>query len=274
MVGKTLRPLEELSNAIEKTDENNLFLKVHEPNSNDEVAKLSVSFNNMVSKLEKAFVAQKNFSANAAHELKTPLTAMIACVECCLLDEFPTPLEYRETLEDVLQNAERLSTLVSDLLKMNMDEAMILREKIDVKKMFEEIIAELSDDVGGNIRIDNHVGNITLHGDKGLLNRAFSNLIHNAVKYNRPGGTVEILAAQIDDTIVISILDTGIGISSDQIDKIFSPFYCVDKSRSRELGGSGLGLSIVKSIVDKHGGIVRVQSTLGTSTTVTVTLPK
>ncbi|MCQ6563307.1 sensor histidine kinase [Paenibacillus mendelii] len=255
ITGRALKPVTDLSKEIKEIGENNLFRQVSVPPSNDEVSKLSRSFNRMIHKLEKAFVAHKNFSSNAAHELKTPLAAMIANIEVLQLDDRPTLDQYKETLEDTLHNAQRLSSLVIDLLKLNAEQNVVVCEKIEAKIMFDNIIDELLEPIQSrNIHIENRTDNVQLCGDKHLLHRAFSNIIHNAVKYNKPSGVIIIAAAETADNTRVTIFDTGIGIPEDQIDKIFDPFYCVDKSRSREFGGSGLGLAIVKMVIEKHDG--------------------
>ncbi|MBW7456765.1 sensor histidine kinase [Paenibacillus sepulcri] len=275
IAGRALKPVTDLSKEIGEIDENNLFRQVGVPSSNDEVSKLSRSFNRMIHKLEKVFVAHKNFSANAAHELKTPLAAMIANIEVLQLDDHPTVDEYKETLEDTLKNAQRLNVLVNDLLKLNAGQNIAESEKIEAADMFANIIDELLQPIQSkNIRIENRTAGVLLHGDKHLLYRAFYNMIHNAVKYNKPNGVIIIAAAENAVNTRITILDTGIGIPEDQIDKIFDPFYCVDKSRSRELGGSGLGLSIVKMVIEKHGGEIQVHSVADVSTTIVIRLPK
>lgn len=275
MAGRALKPVTKLSEEIEEIGEVNGMRPVRVPSSEDEVARLSRSFNRMISRLEKSFAAHKHFSANAAHELKTPLAAMIANIEVLELDDRPSPRQYKKTLEDTLHNAQRLSSLVNDLLKLNADQHVRMTETFAAKSMFDEIAEELGDQIRTlGIRFDNRVDGTLLHGDKSLLHRAFSNLVHNAVKYNKPGGTILVSAEDIGDSTRVILHDTGIGIPLDQVERIFEPFYCVDKSRSRELGGSGLGLAIVKMVIEKHGGDIGVDSAAGVSTTVRVRLPK
>ena len=272
--GRALKPVTELSKEIEEIDENNLFVRVEVPESNDEVTRLSVSFNSMIGKLEKAFTSQKNFSANVAHELKTPLAAMIAGIEVLQLDDNPDLDQYKETMNDTLKNAQRLNSLVNDLLKLNSAKGISKSERFEAGKMFENILQELAQNIRGKeIQIENNVHGILLKGEKDLLYRAFFNLIHNAIKYNKRSGVIKISTLRDAYNTIISICDTGIGISEEQKEKIFEPFYCVDKSRSRELGGSGLGLSIVKSVIEKHGGEIKVQSEIGLSTTMIILLP-
>ena len=272
IAAKALRPITKLSREIEKIDENNLFVSVQETQSNDEIAALSTTFNNMIGKLEKAFASQKQFSANAAHELKTPLAAIITKIEVCQLDENPSTQEYKKTVDDVLQSAERLNALINDLLEMYADDGLRNNEAFDLREMFCAIIDEISKTNPKSVTFDNQIGALDLIGNRDLLYRAFLNITHNAAKYNKPNGTVTLSAQSVAEGIRVIVVDTGIGIPSDQLEKIFDPFYCVDKSRSRVLGGNGLGLSLVKTIIEKHGGEIAVESEVGVSTTISVIL--
>ena len=274
VAGKALAPITKLSREIEKIDENNLFTMVQKPKAHDEIAVLSTSFNNMINKLEKAFAVQKQFSANVAHELKTPLAAIISKIEVCKLDENPTSQEYNETLDDILYNTERLSGLVSDLLEMYAEFGLKRYTTSDLREMFNGIIEEASQNNPKSVVFDNRIDALSITGDLDLLYRAFLNLTQNAVKYNKTKGIVTISAQAEGDKIVVSVSDTGIGIPDDQLERIFDPFYCVDKSRSRLLGGNGLGLSLVKTVVEKHNGAIDVKSEIGRSTTISVTLPQ
>ena len=249
IVGKALKPITYLSNEIEEIDENNLFKKIEGIETKDEVSKLMNSFNNMTDKLEKAFTSQKNFSANVAHELKTPLTAMIANIEVLQIDNNSiTKSEYKETIEDVLKRAYQLKSLVNDLLKMNTELNMSVCEKINANELFNEIAKEFSQDINSKqIKIENSLDRIMIYGEKILLHRAFSNIIHNAIRYNKENGIIKIASTESENTTTITIFDTGIGIPKEQIEKTFEPFYCVDKSRSKKLGGSGLRIIYCKS---------------------------
>jgi signal transduction histidine kinase len=280
MAGKALRPITRLSREIERIDENNLSISLPETKSHDEVAILSAAFNSMIGKLDKAFASQKRFSANAAHELKTPLAAMISRIEVCQLDKNPTAQEYRETLGDVLQNAERLAALVNDLLEIyDADFGLQRHGAFDMGEMLRDIVGEVSRSNAKAVTFDNRIAPraLAVTGNRDLLYRAFFNLVQNAARYNRPNGSVTLSSRAAEGKIQISVSDTGIGLPDDQLDKIFDPFYCVDKSRSRALGGSGLGLSLAKTIIEKHHGEISAKSEkgeAGASTTFTVTLPQ
>jgi signal transduction histidine kinase len=269
-----LNPITELAGAVGRIDEHNLSLTVQAPRSCDEVAALSAAFNSMIGKLERAFASQKDFAASAAYELKTPLTAMISKVEVCQLNDDPSPSECKETLADVLQSAERLSALVDDLLEMHVNSDAESYVTFDVGKLFDEIIEDASQDNPKDVTFQNEAGGVRLTGDRELLYRAFLNLVWNAVKYNKPRGSVVISAKEVPGGVEIAIADTGIGISENDLDRIFEPFYRVDKSRSREFGGSGLGLALARTVIEKHEGEIRAESTPGVSTVMTVCLPQ
>lgn len=256
IAGQTLKPLNTLTNKIEEIDENNLNIQIM-PNSNGgEVARLTKSFNNMLEKLNKAFQSKKLFASNAAHELKTPLANILTNIEVMQMDDTPSIVDYEEIINITKENVERLTVLVHDLLRFNSDLNDGLCEKIKTKELFNKIISDLSKDIKEkniSVTID---GNIEIFGEKTLLERAFFNIVLNAVKYNKENGEIKITA--IKESITIE--DNGIGIPAESISQIFDPFYCVDKSRSRKLGGNGLGLSIAKQIFDKHNMTISILS--------------
>ena len=262
IAGKTLNPINTLADRIEEIDENNLNGQIILPPGGDEVARLTKSFNHMLEKLDKAFDNKKLFASNAAHELKTPLTNILTNIEVMQMEDNPNIKDYEEVIHITKDNIERLAALVQDLLRFNADFDGELCENIRTDRLFEKIIAELSNNISEkNISVTSS-GNINIYGDKILLERAFFNIVQNAVKYNKENGGIIITAK--DDTIIIE--DTGIGIPEKNISQIFEPFYCVDKSRSRKLGGSGLGLSIAKQIFDKHNIKITVSSEINQGT--------
>jgi signal transduction histidine kinase len=275
IAGKALKPVAKLSKSIENIDESKMFKRLEGFETNDEVARLALSFNNMISRLEKAFNHQKQFAANAAHELRTPLAGIIANIEVLQLDENPTIQEYKQVLEDTFANAQRLNALVHDLLKMNRAFSSDQFETFDLKEMFDDIILAFVENSNvKNVNIENNIRDMMLYGERALMQRAFFNLVQNAVKYNKMNGEVLISAYLKDDFVIVYIEDTGIGIPEDELENIFEPFYRVDASRSRELGGSGLGLSIVKTIIEKHNGKVLIESEMGVFSKAIVVMPK
>lgn len=274
VTGRALKPVTRLSKEIEEIDENNLYRQVQVPPSKDEVASLSISFNRMIHKLQKSFLTYKHFSANAAHELKTPLAAMLARIEVVQLSDPPILEEYTEALEDMRNNVERLNSIVHDLLQINAEMNDFKREVFRADELFQAIISEFFLEIQRkHIDVELQLEDVRLYGEKNLLHQAFSNIFLNALKYNKENGSIQIKAIQQSEKTTITITDTGIGIPEDQIDKIFDPFYSVDKYHSRELGGNGLGLSIVKAVIDKHNGQIQVQSEEGVFTTFMIELP-
>ena len=266
LTGKTLKSLNNFTNKIMKIDENNLNELITLSSSDDEVLKLTESFNHMLEKLDYAFDSKKLFAANAAHELKTPLTNILTNIEVVQMDCNPSIEDYQVVLGITKENVERLTTLVQELLYFNseLDESNF--ECIQTDLLFERIISDLSPDINEkNIKVIVE-GNIHLMGDKNLLKQAFFNVIQNAVKYNRENGEISIKS--FNNTIIIE--DTGIGIPEEYLSLIFDPFYCVDKSRSRKLGGVGLGLSITKQIFSKHNMRITVLSQIEKGTKVVV----
>jgi len=269
LTGKTLKPLRKFADRIEEINENILNEQVVLPQSSSEVSKLTDSFNNMLEELNYAFMGKKLFASHAAHELKTPLTNILTNIEVMQLEEEPSIEDYKEVVEITKDNVERLTVLIQDLLHFNAELDSDKFSNIETDTLFEKILEDLSPLVNEK-SIGVHIeGRIAIRGDKELLERAFFNLIQNAVKYNIENGEIRIVSH--NDTIAIE--DTGIGIPEECLLQIFEPFYCVDKSRSRKLGGSGLGLSITKQIFDKHSLKISVLSEVGKGTKFVIKLP-
>lgn len=268
VTGKALKPVTALSRVIEDVDENNLSTQIPVPHSKDEVARLTHSFNNMLTKIRMAFESQKRFSQNAAHELKTPLSAILANIEVMEIDEASASIEEcKEILHIVKQNAERMTTLITDLLVLNAAEKHMEVNCFSIRDLLLAILDDNDKDIQKkNIRVSID-GEKEVNGNRFMLERAFSNIIQNAIRYNHDNGAITIRCSESG----ITISDTGIGIPYDKLPHIFEPFYCADASRSRALGGSGLGLAITKEIFDKHSIKIDVASGENTGTTITVT---
>lgn len=260
--GKMLKVLTNFSNQIETIDQHNLSIRLEEPNTNDEISSLSHSFNNMLEKIERAYNYQKEFSENAAHELKTPLTTMITNIEVLEINNKPTKQEYKEVLEVVKESSFQLSNLITSLLNLN-DYKINKLEEIDVRELLDHIINEHQQSVSDkNIKISIK-GNVIINSDKVLFKIALSNIISNAIRYNKENGSIEIKISS--EQIIIK--DYGIGIDQAEIDNVFQPFNCVDKSRSKTLGGNGLGLSIVKKILNQLNIKYQLKSIINEGTT-------
>ena len=269
LAGRTLGPLRAFADQVEQIDENTLGEELRLPPSSSEVTRLTDSFNRMTEKLDRSFRSKKLFASHAAHELKTPLTNILTNIEVMQMDDSPNAEEYREVVEITKENVERLTVLIQDLLYFNAEPDSGNFEAIQSDSIIGKILEDLSLSILEkkiNVHID---GQTTIHGDRNLLELAFSNLIQNAVRYNRENGDIFIRA----DKDMITIEDTGIGVPEESLPLIFDPFYCVDRSRSRQLGGSGLGLSIAKQIFDKHNIRITASGAPGEGTTIRLKLP-
>ncbi|MEG0156044.1 MAG: ATP-binding protein [Anaerovoracaceae bacterium] len=252
---KTLKPLEQLTKTADQINIHCLEENIPLPNTGDEVERLTQSFNDMTTKLHASYQVQKNFSANAAHELRTPLAAIQTQLEVFNLKTDRNADEYAALIQRVGKSTERLSMLVNDLLRFTNHQTVDRSKPVDLYDLFTEIIFELEDKARAkNVELLLS-GTGTVYGDDGLLQRAFYNLVSNAIGYNVEGGKVIITISSHE----IHISDTGIGIPDEAKANIFNTFFCVDKSRSRQLGGSGLGLAIVKNIIEKHDGYLYVK---------------
>lgn len=260
LTGKALGPLHQLDQQIRSRTAANLSQPLPVPTSGDEVAGLTVSFNQMSQTLSEAFERQKRFSQCAAHELRTPLTILktrMALFRKKGLCSTPETAQLLDVLEDQTQ---RLSELVNDLLALSNMDGLECGETIDVPQLLSATanhLAELAEEHHITFRLDTQP--CAVLGNPSLLERALFNLMENGVNYNRPNGTVTVHAACEGGDVRVEITDEGSGIPQEFREQIFEPFFRVDKSRSRQLGGAGLGLSLVRAIVELHGGSVWVE---------------
>lgn len=258
--GKALKPLDTLNDQVKNINVHNLSETLSVPPTKDEIAELTVSFNKMTDKLNNSFMMQQRFSASAAHELRTPLAVLQTKIDVFKMKRIHTTEEYDSLINIIEKQTKRLRGLVASLLDMtNMDDNDE-QSNICVKDIFEDIITELSHITKNkNVTMTLDCDNSIVFGNTDLLYRAFYNLVENGIKYNIDGGTVEVLVNKLSkDQVSIKVIDTGIGIADEYKKKIFEPFYRVDKSRSRQLGGTGLGLSTVDGIIKKHNGSITV----------------
>lgn len=252
---RTLRPLEDLTERVQHINIHNLDQGVPVPETNDEVARLSQAFSDMTEKLSQSYQVQKNISANAAHELRTPLAAIQTQLDVFQMNPNRNAAEYTALLQSIGESTDRLSNLVKDLLAFTNEQEIENKAPVALRPLLEEIVFELEESAAARRIAITISGEGTVLGDDGLLQRVFYNLISNAIRYNVDGGSVSI---DVTDNKVI-VADTGAGIPNEAKPHIFDAFFCVDKSRSRELGGSGLGLAIVKHIIEKHAGSIYVE---------------
>lgn len=275
MAGHVLKPLKELSSAIEEIGGNDLSNRVEIQGRQDEIGRLARSFNHMMDKVSASFERQKRFSASAAHELKTPLATILVNLEVLELDGKTSPDRMEKVLTIVKANTERMIRLVEDLMRLTSDKDHEMEEKVELSEVFAITLYELSPLIRKKdltVSIEN-TPDISLTGSRVMLYRVMSNLLENAAKYNREHGSISIVTGRDDNGVTVKIEDTGIGIPEEALPHIFEPFYRVDQSRSRAVGGAGLGLPLVKDIVEKHGGEVKVKSAAGEGTTFILRFP-
>ena len=269
-----LLPLAKLNDKIKNSTVSTLSDKLSVPNSDDEIAELTVSFNKMTDRIQEAFLFQQQFSGNVANELRTPLTIMKTKKDVFEKRENHTPAEYKELILNQKNQLICLSEIIQTLLEITNTDIVQEKEYFLVSDMVENILLDFSNmTVQKNIYISTDLQNVEIYGNVDLLYRAFSNLIQNSIRYNVKNGNIYISAKQKQHNTVIQICDTGIGISEENRQRIFEPFFRVDKSRSREMGGAGLGLSIVKKIIEKHDGTITVSNNNPQGTCFTVELP-
>lgn len=262
--GRTLAPVRALKTQIEAVDEGNLSEPLPVPGRQDEVAALTRSFNSMLAKVGKAYEGQKRFAQNAAHELRTPISAILTNLEVLAINGETDPLEVQETLCIVRADALRMAALIEDMLSLGAAVSPDRTETFAFSDILEDILADHQAEMDQKKIVLLLSGNLSLSGDRPLLTHAFANILQNAIRYNVRGGQIRITCMQGG----VTVSDTGIGIPREAIDRVFEPFYCVDVSRSRMLGGSGLGLSIARQIFERHGMRIAIASETGTTVTV------
>ena len=271
--GRALKPLRSFASQVEMVQMTNLADMKIDEDVLPEFKQLSRSFNQMLERLNNAFSAQRQFTGNAAHELRTPLALMQAQLELFSAEHPDMRPETAEFLTLLREQAERLIQMTRTLLEMSNLRQVARNERIQLAPMIEEIftdLAPLSDKRGVTLTAE---GNGIMTGSDALIYRLIFNLTENAVKYNRQGGSVRVSVTQKPEKLLLRVSDTGCGIPKEYQRSIFQPFFRVDKSRSREYGGAGLGLSLVWEIADLHGGSVWVEESSDKGTTIAVELP-
>ena len=271
--GRALRPLRTFVAQVEKVQPNNLAdMKITEEVL-PEFRQFSDSFNQMLERLDEGFTAQRQFTGNAAHELRTPLALMQAQLELFSAEHPDLLPETAEFLSLLREQTERLTQMTKTLLEMSNLQQVARNEQIQLAPMIEEIFTDLAPLAEKKGIALEREGDGVMIGSDALIYRMLFNLTENAVKYNRPDGSVRISVAQEDKMLHIRVADTGSGIPEEFRRSIFQPFFRVDKSRSREYGGVGLGLSLVWEIAGLHGGSVRVEESSERGTVFAVELP-
>ena len=260
--GHALRPIREFSDKIEKVQAQNLADSRIEENQVKELNQLSVSYNRMLERLSDAFEIQRQFTANAAHELRTPLALMQVQLDLYNSTRHPgSDEETLQTIKMVTEQNDRLGKMVKTLLDMSELQTVGRDDKIIVDALVDEVLADLEPLAQEkNIKLIGKCENITMVGSDILIYRLVYNLVENAIKYNHAGGQVTVTADRKEKQVHLSVADTGNGIPEELRERVFEPFFRVDKSRSRALGGVGLGLALVHEIVRVHDGSITVRS--------------
>jgi heavy metal sensor kinase len=277
LANTSLRPVDDVTRSARRITAENLDQTIPPRSVDDEIGRLITTFNEMIRRLHDSFAQVKQFSGDASHELRTPLTIMRGEIELALRSP-KAPEEYRHVLVSSLEEILRLTSIIDNLLLLaRADQGTydVHFSEVDLvalaRELYEdsEVLAEPTR-IAVSLKADEPV---TIVGDRVRLRQLFLNLIDNAIKYTPEGGSVTISVERRDGTALFAVQDTGIGIPQDELSRVFDRFYRVDKARSREMGGAGLGLSIARWIAELHRGSIGVQSTLGQGSRFTVTLP-
>jgi heavy metal sensor kinase len=275
---KSLTPIENINETTRKITASNLSMRLKPIHTGDELDELTKTINLMLDRIEESFKRITQFTSDVSHELRTPVASLKTGTEVMLSKE-RTAEEYRELHVNNLRELEKITRMINDLLILLKSDSGVKSLHIksfslgNVLKELQNIFIPLSETKKIYLSID-EMPDIQINSDEILLRRVFSNLLDNAIKYTSPGGCVNISLEDSKDEVVVRIEDTGIGISESDLGKIFDRFFRVDPSRSRETGGTGLGLNICKNIVELHKGKIDVKSKLGAGSTFEVILPK
>jgi heavy metal sensor kinase len=294
LANKALKPVDQITHTARMITSQNLNQRIKPPKVKDEISRLIETFNEMISRLDQSFRQIKQFSTDASHELKTPLTILKGEAEVTLRRK-RTPQEYEQILRSNLEEVNRMSQIVDDLLllsKADIGEIRLNKDRIHLVEILNEVVAQLNILAQAkNLRIEtsNHDENIQIFGDGLRIRELFLNLIENGIKYTEEGGSLHVTVTKDTSPHAIStsgraegnhpefakiiVSDTGIGIAKEDQERIFDRFFRVDKARSRAQGGSGLGLSICRWIVEAHGGEINVESEIGKGSSFIVRLP-
>ena len=273
--GRALKPLKRFTAKAERVQLQSLTEITLSEDEAVEFSRLSRAVNQMLLRLKQAFDAQQQFVGNAAHELRTPLALMQARLDLYMsTDHGDSCPETEETIAMLREQTERLSRMVQTLLDMSELKAVPRNDRIQLAPMIEEVLADLSPLAEkSGVTLSQSGEDLWITGSDVLVYRAIFNLVENSVKYNRPGGSVCAAVSRRGEEAMIEIKDTGCGIPEDFRESVFQPFFRVDKSRSREKGGVGLGLSLVWEIAHLHGGDVRIRESGESGTVIELTLP-
>jgi signal transduction histidine kinase len=274
----SLKPLEDLSKKMKEKSTENLGEEIQFTDNQDEISELIKSFNRMSRRLNKSFEAQKEFVENASHELKTPLAVIQANLDTALDDGDISKKELKELLNSSKENVKFMNKLTEDLLLLSVLEHEVESEEVDLKSLFSKLTKEANrmvekKDIVIDFKDKDKGNNYVVKGNEVLYKRAFMNILENAIKYSE-ASKIDITLKKNKKSVEVIIKDNGKGIPKEHIGKVFDRFYRIDKSRSRKTGGSGLGLSIAKKIVESYGGNIKVDSKKDRGTRFVITFYK
>ena len=280
MSGRALAPIREIVSAAHSIDSRRLDQRVAVPNTGDEVAELAETLNGMLQRIESGFRRMRDFTANASHELRTPVAIVRATAEVALLRRQPTEAHFQEHLERILRESERNSALLEKMLQLSRLDSGVdgtERDSLDLRQSIAEAVEQAAPLAAARevaLRVEAAEGAIQVFGDREQLRRLWLILLDNAIKYTPPGGRV-VAKANVTDAghPSVHVADSGIGIAAEHQERIFERFYRTDKARSRARGGAGLGLSIAREISLVHAAEIRVESELGCGSDFYVTFP-
>lgn len=275
--GKMLKPVESVTSLASRISHTNIKERINHRGPDDEIKCLADTLDSMLQRLDSAFESQKQFIQDASHELRTPIAIAQTNIEVLEMDRQATVKDYRHLMDVIKLSLERMNGVNDSLLLLSESApAKAKWSKVDISSLMSEVQAEADMEAKvSSISLELKLAeeSLAVKGDATHLKQAVINLVDNAIKYNHPNGSVK-LSAQLDgDNVVIQVEDTGTGIAPQDLSHVFDRFYRVEKSRSRDKGGSGLGLSIAKKIVEDHGGTVSVESVLGSGSTFRILLP-
>jgi len=275
--GFMLTPVDRVSLLASRISHTNLKERIEHRGPEDEVKRLADTFDSMLERLESAFESQKQFVQDASHELRTPIAIAQTNIEVLEMEKRATKEDYKQLVDILKQSLQRMNDINNSLLLLSEGTPSQSRwAGVDVISLLSEVYGETRAEAKAariNLEWQPADSNLSVRGDVMQLKQAMINLIDNAIKYNRPGGSVKLSTRADGQSVIIDVSDTGIGISAEDLPHIFERFFRVDKSRSREQGGSGLGLAIVKKIVEDHGGMVSTKSAVGEGSTFRISLP-
>ncbi len=276
---KALAPINDLSGQLASIDEENISERLDIISHDEQIVSLTQSFNHVLDRLEDAFERQKLFSANASHELKTPLAVMKASIQVLKLDDDTTIEEYKENAEVIEESVNRLIKVTENLMLLSFvsEEQPKINEEIDVQDMIESVLGDMGTFYSKNlINVQyetNGFSKVVVKGNRALIYRVIYNLVENAYKYNIENGYIEISSEKSDSKFMLKISNSGQVVPMDSLESLFDAFYRLDTSRSRKKEGAGLGLSIVKSIIDYHKGDINIKALVEGGLEVTIELP-